>query len=132
IIIRDFTSEGLEARKDLVRKAVSDLAAKYPKARFDLQIEDNYKNMRSYIEETDSRAVSFAIEAASEMGITLEPELVRGGTDGARLSEMGLPTPNIFNGGHDYHSCFEWNTVQSLERALSYTEHLLRYWGRNG
>lgn len=132
IILRDFTAEGLEARKQFVRDAVSTLKERHPGARLDLQIEDNYKNMRSYIEEADPRAVSFALEAAAEMGITLEPELVRGGTDGARLSEMGLPTPNIFNGGHDYHSCFEWNTVQSLERARTYTEHLLRYWGKNG
>lgn len=132
IILRDFTAEGLEARKQLIRNAVAKLQKRHPKARLELQIEDNYKNMRSYIEEADPRAVSFALEAASEMGITLVPELVRGGTDGARLSEMGLPTPNIFNGGHDYHSCFEWNTVQSLERARTYTEHLLRYWGENG
>jgi tripeptide aminopeptidase len=88
--------------------------------------------MRSYIEETDPRAVAYAVEAAEAMGITLENQLVRGGTDGARLSERGLPTPNIFNGGHDYHRCFEWNTVQNLERSLAYTKALVHYWSRAG
>ncbi|MFT4606156.1 MAG: tripeptide aminopeptidase [Rhodothermales bacterium] len=132
IIIRDFTLEGLEARKQLIRSAVATLASRHPKARIELQIADNYKNMRSYIEEADPRAVSFAVAAGAEMGITLRSELIRGGTDGARLSEMGLPTPNVFNGGHDYHSCFEWNTVQSLERAHRYVQQLLSYWARHG
>ena len=58
--------------------------------------------------------------------------LVRGGTDGSRLSELGLPTPNVFNGGHDYHSRFEWNTVQNLELSLAYLEQLVSYWARHG
>ena len=57
---------------------------------------------------------------------------MRGGTDGSRLSEMGLPTPNVFNGGHDYHSRFEWNTVENLEHSLAYTKALVRYWGEHG
>jgi tripeptide aminopeptidase len=132
IILRDFSWEGLDARKQFLRDAVEALSARYPKAILVLEIQDNYRNMRSYIEGTDPRAVSFAVEAAREIGISLEAELVRGGTDGARLSEMGLPTPNIFNGGHDYHSCFEWNTVQSLERTLVYVKQLVGYWGRSG
>ena len=66
------------------------------------------------------------------MGFDLTEERVRGGTDGARLSEMGLPTPNVFNGGHDYHSRFEWNTVQNMERSLAYVKTLVRYWAQHG
>jgi tripeptide aminopeptidase len=66
------------------------------------------------------------------MGFELQEELVRGGTDGSRLSEMGLPTPNVFNGGHDYHSCFEWNTVQNMERSLQYVKALMAYWATHG
>ena len=77
--------------------------------------------MRSYIENTDPRVVSLALRCSfSQMGITLEEHAVRGGTDGARLSELGIPTPNVFNGGYDYHSKFEWNTVQNLETSLIY------------
>ncbi len=66
------------------------------------------------------------------MGIELETELVRGGTDGSRLSEMGLPTPNVFDGGYDYHSRFEWNTVQNLEASLAFVKQLVRYWAEHG
>jgi tripeptide aminopeptidase len=132
VILRDFTEEGMEARKAILRRIVQRVAHRYPGADITLEIEDQYRNMRSYIESKDPRASTFAIAAAAEIGIDLTPELVRGGTDGSRLSEMGLPTPNIFNGGHDYHSCFEWNTVQSLEHSLKFVKRLLGYWGRNG
>ena len=86
----------------------------------------------AYIEQGDLRVVTFAHEAARAMGLALEEQVVRGGTDGARLSERGLPTPNIFNGGHDYHSKFEWNTVQNLELSLAYTKSLVCYWAEHG
>lgn len=132
LILRDFSEEGLQRRKDLVTALVASARLKYPKANISLDVKDQYKNMKSYIENVDSRVISFAFEAAEEMGITLEDEEVRGGTDGSRLSELGLPTPNVFNGGHDYHSCFEWNTVQNLELSLAYTKKLVHYWAEHG
>jgi len=132
LILRDFEAEGLERRKRVVSDLVDSLRTRYPAAGIDLSIRDQYRNMRSYIEEIDARAVHFARETAEEMGITLEAERVRGGTDGSRLSEAGVPTPNVFNGGMDYHSCFEWNTVQNLERTLDYVKALVRYWGLHG
>lgn len=132
LILRDFTSEGLERRKGLVTDLVNSLRQRYPGASIDLSIRDQYRNMRSYIEETDPRAVMFAFLAAGDIGMTLRSERVRGGTDGSRLSEAGIPTPNIFTGGMDYHSCFEWNTVQSLERTLRFVKALVRYWGEHG
>lgn len=132
LILRDFTAEGLARRKALVRRLVEAFRLKYPRATFKANVRDQYKNMRAYIEAKDPRVITFAHRAAATMGLTLTEELVRGGTDGARLSERGLPTPNIFNGGHDYHSCFEWNTVQNLEHTLAYTKALVRYWGAHG
>lgn len=132
LILRDFTEDGMQRRKDLVASLVALYRTKYPGATITLDITDQYKNMRAYIEQTDPRVVSFAHAAARAMGIELEEELVRGGTDGSRLSELGLPTPNVFNGGHDYHSKFEWNTVQNLELSLDYTKALVRYWAENG
>jgi tripeptide aminopeptidase len=132
IILRDFTGDGLQRRKDLVADIVQFLRRKHPKAEFALEVEDQYKNMRSYIAETDPRAVAFAHAAAETIGMTLEEDIIRGGTDGSRLSELGLPTPNVFNGGHDYHSRFEWNTVQNLERSLRYTTALVQYWAEHG
>ena len=132
ILLRDFTGEGLERRKALVEALAAEARAEHPRATIDLEITDQYKNMKSYIEATDPRAVSFAFAAAEALGIELRTELVRGGTDGSRLSEMGLPTPNVFNGGHDYHSRFEWNTVQNLEASLAYVERLVRHWAEHG
>ena len=132
MLLRDFTAEGLEARKRHVEELAEAARQAHPRAKIEVEFEDQYKNMKSYIEETDPRAISFAFAAAEEMGIELTTELVRGGTDGSRLSEMGLPTPNVFNGGHDYHSRFEWNTVQNLEASLAYLGRLVRYWAEHG
>ncbi len=132
ILLRDFTAEGLARRKRLVEQLVEAAATKHPRATVSVSIEDNYKNMRDYIEESDPRAISFAFAAGREMGLELTEQTIRGGTDGSRLSELGLPTPNIFTGGHDYHSRFEWNTVQNLETSLAYVKQLIRYWAEHG
>jgi len=132
IIIRDFTDSGMAQRKSFLEQLVEHTRKRFPDSEIGISISDQYKNMRSYIEDIDFRTVTFAQQAASEMGISLEEELVRGGTDGSRLSEKGLPTPNIFNGGYDYHSLFEWNTVENLQRSLAYTKQLVQYWGVNG
>ncbi|MEM1127793.1 MAG: peptidase T [Bacteroidota bacterium] len=132
LILRDFTTEGMARRQALLAAIVDTARLRHPGATIDLRIEAQYKNMRAYIEDTDPRVATFAFAAAETVGLTLNEERVRGGTDGARLSELGLPTPNIFNGGYDYHSCFEWNTVQNLERALVYTKALIHYWGAEG
>lgn len=132
ILLRDFTDEGLERRKELVRALVQAAQIRHPRAQVSVRIDDNYKNMRSYIEEKDPRAIELAFKAAEAMGIELRAERVRGGTDGSRLSEMGLPTPNVFNGGFDYHSLFEWNTVQNLEASLAYVKQLVRTWAEHG
>ena len=132
ILLRDFSWEGLERRKRLVETLAEAARLRHPRARIEVEINDNYKNMKSYIEEKEPRAVEFALAAGREMGLDLREESVRGGTDGSRLSEMGLPTPNIFTGGHDYHSRFEWNTVQNLELTLEYVKQLLSFWAEHG
>jgi tripeptide aminopeptidase len=128
-ILRDFSEGGLQTKKEFLTSLVEFHRVKYPGARITLDLKDQYKNMRSYIENTDPRVVSLAFRAAEQMGIRLEEHVIRGGTDGARLSELGIPTPNIFNGGHDYHSRFEWNSVQNLETSLTYLTHLVHAWG---
>lgn len=131
-ILRDFSWEGLERRKNYMRALTDLFRLRYPKAEITLDIRDQYKNMRSYIEEKDRRVLDFLFETARTMGFELGLEVIRGGTDGSRLSEMGIPTPNIFDGGHDYHSRFEWNTVQNLERSLAFTTALVGYWAEHG
>lgn len=131
-ILRDFSWEGLDRRKDYLRVLTGLFRLRYPKAEITLDIRDQYRNMRAYIEDTDRRALDFLFETARTMGFELGLEVIRGGTDGARLSEMGIPTPNVFDGGHDYHSRFEWNTVQNLERSLAFTTALVAYWAEHG
>jgi len=132
VLLRDFTADGMARRKKLVEELAAAARTRNPKAEIEVEVTDQYKNMRDYIQETDPRAITFAVEAAAEMGKELKQQSVRGGTDGSRLSEMGLPTPNVFTGGHDYHSRFEWNTVQNLETAVGYVGHLVRYWAEHG
>ncbi|GAB5534611.1 MAG: peptidase T [Rubricoccaceae bacterium] len=132
LLIRDFTDDGMEQKRQFVRELVDRLASAHPKATIAAEISESYKNMRSTIESIDLRAIAFAHTAAETMGVELAEEPIRGGTDGARLSEKGLPCPNVFTGGHDFHSRFEWNTVQNLERSLAYTKALVHTWGTDG
>ncbi|MEZ4700185.1 MAG: peptidase T [Rhodothermales bacterium] len=128
LILRDFSDEGMARRLQLLERLVERYRIQYPTATIALETREQYKNMRAYIDASDPRVVSLAFDAAERAGITLREEVVRGGTDGARLSELGIPTPNLFNGGHDYHSCFEWNTVQNLVESLRYLRVLLGVW----
>ena len=128
ILLRDFTDDGLERRRARVRDAARQAEAAFPGARVTVEIRESYRNMRAHIDAVDPRAVSVALDAARSMGVEMALEAVRGGTDGARLSERGLPTPNVFTGGHRFHSRGEWNTVQNLERSLAYTHALVRSW----
>ena len=130
VLLRDFSASGMEAKRALIRDLAAHVEAEHPGSRVEVEIRESYRNMLGYIEEADPRALSVAQEAAADMGFDLALEPVRGGTDGARLSEKGVPTPNVFTGGHDFHSRFEWNTVQNLERSLAYTHALVRAWGR--
>ena len=129
VLLRDFDDGGMEAKRALVRNVADRLRDEWPGAEVDLEIRESYRNMLTYIEATDRRVIDVALEAGRSLGIDLELEPVRGGTDGARLSERGLPTPNVFTGGYDFHSRFEWNTVQNLDRSLAYTHALVQTWG---
>lgn len=129
LILRDFTDEGIAQKKEYLQSLVRFFRVKYPRSNISLDIVDQYCNMRSYIEQKEPRAITVTHLAAERMGLPLQEHVIRGGTDGARLSELGIPTPNIFNGGHDYHSRFEWNTVQNLVTSLEYVKHLVYQWG---
>ncbi len=131
ILLRDFNDDGMTRRKTFVQRLADDVAERHG-AKVTVEIKDSYRNMLHYIEEADARTVGFAIAAARNSGVEPRLKIVRGGTDGARLSEMGIPTPNIFTGGHDFHSRFEWNTVQNLETTLEYVKTLVRHWGEHG
>jgi tripeptide aminopeptidase len=127
-IVRDFDADGLHHRINAVHHWVADVKRELAGIEIEIDVRHEYANMRDAIVSTDPRVVSMAYEAAGRIGITLSEIPVRGGTDGARLSAMGIPTPNVFNGGCDYHSVYEWNTVENLERSLAFVKALVQSW----
>jgi tripeptide aminopeptidase len=126
-IVRDFDDDLLERHIELLRRTAEEIAARDPRARLAFEVRTQYRNMRRYIERAPE-VVKAAEEAIRAEGIEPLRIPIRGGTDGSRLSEMGLPTPNIFTGGHDYHSVREWASVQDMASAASVVVRLAGVW----
>jgi tripeptide aminopeptidase len=128
-IVRDFDEERLAAHVALLQDTAREVMTSAPRATLDVQVRRQYRNMREYID-----AVPFVVEAAEAAIVAegVEPVRVpvRGGTDGSRLSEMGLPTPNIFTGGHEYHSVREWASVHDMASAAATVVRLAEVWTR--
>lgn len=116
-ILRDFESEGLEKRKKTMQKAIQQLQQKYGEDTFTLEITDQYQNMREKIEPV-MHIVKTAQHAMEEVGVNPDISPIRGGTDGARLSYMGLPTPNLFTGGQNSHGKYEFIPTFALEKGV--------------
>ncbi|MBI9061214.1 MAG: peptidase T [Marinilabiliaceae bacterium] len=117
-IVRDFKRDRFEDRKVEMEHLIRKVNAEYGEGTAILEIKDQYYNMREKIEPV-MYVVDYAEQAMKEVGITPIIKPIRGGTDGARLSFMGLPTPNIFAGGHNFHGRFEFVSVQSMEKAVA-------------
>ena len=122
-IIRDHDREKFEAKKELARSAARFLNEKYGEGTVEVALKDSYYNMREKIEPENLFLVERAKKAMEELGITPKIQPIRGGTDGARLSFMGLPCPNLCTGGHNYHGRFEYVCAESMEKI---TEFLLK------
>ncbi|QIK55422.1 peptidase T [Dysgonomonas sp. HDW5B] len=116
-IIRDHDRALFESRKQIMRDAVEYLQKLYPNSTITLDIKDQYYNMREKVEPV-IKIVDYAFNAMQELGITPLVKPIRGGTDGARLSFMGLPCPNIFAGGLNFHGRYEYVPIPSLEKAV--------------
>lgn len=127
MIVRDFELDGLAAKRALLEDRIARLREAYPKARFELSFEKQYRNMRYWLEK-DMRPVEYALEAVRRAGLTPISEAIRGGTDGSRLTERGLPTPNLFTGFHQVHSPLEWVSVQDMAKGAETVVHLARLW----
>jgi tripeptide aminopeptidase len=115
-IIRDHDTDKFEARKTLMQKVVVDLNEKHGKPVFEIEIKDQYFNMKEKVEPV-MHIVDLAEEAMKSLGITPLIKAIRGGTDGSQLSYMGLPCPNIFAGGHNFHGRYEYIPVESMQKA---------------
>ncbi|MDP4146262.1 MAG: peptidase T [Bacillota bacterium] len=116
-IIRDFDKDKFQKKKDLLQNIVEFLNKKYGEGTVELQLKDQYFNMKEKVEPV-KHIVDAAFKAMEAAGVKPKVQPIRGGTDGARLSYMGLPTPNIFAGGHNFHGRYEFIPVSSMEKAV--------------
>ena len=126
-IARDHDDELLEQHMELLRSLAEAVAALEPRARVDIEMHSSYRNMRPYIED-NPRVVEAALEAIRRVGVEPKLAITRGGTDGAVLSSQGLPTPNLFTGGQEYHSVREWASVQDMAAAAATIIELVGVW----
>jgi tripeptide aminopeptidase len=126
-IARDHDDALLEEHVELLRALVARVAEREPRADLQIEVRDSYRNMRPYIEKSP-RVVEAALEAIRRAGVEPRMALTRGGTDGAVLSARGLPTPNMFTGGQEYHSVREWASVQDMAAAAATVVELAGVW----
>ena len=128
-IVRDFDEDALDEHVALLARVVRDIGASEPRARIEFSTRRQYSNMRRYLDRVPQ--VIGAAEAAIEAeGLSPRRTLIRGGTDGSRLSEMGLPTPNLFTGGHEYHSVREWASLHDMASSAATIVRLAEVWTR--
>jgi tripeptide aminopeptidase len=116
-LLRAFTTEELREQEQLLRTLVEETLTGFPKGKADITVDESYRNMR-YVLDKYPEMLDIAREAMQRIGLTPEIGSIRGGTDGARLSYMGLPCPNIFAGEHSFHSKTEWISVQDMHKAV--------------
>ncbi|RXG90534.1 peptidase T [Bradyrhizobium zhanjiangense] len=126
-IVRDFTEEGLKEKEVLLETIVKDVMKDYPRSTYTFEVREQYRNMKQVIDR-HPHVLEYAIEAIRRAGLRPMRTAIRGGTDGSRLSFMGLPCPNIFAGEHAFHSRLEWVSRQDMEKAVQTIVHLAMIW----
>lgn len=130
-IIRDFTDEKLVAHGQFLEDTVKKVMTQYPKSTYELNIKAQYRNMKQVLDQ-HPKIVQYGIEAIERAGVLPKQQSIRGGTDGSRLSFMGLPCPNIFAGEHAFHSKQEWVSVQDMEKAVQTIINIACIWEEQG
>jgi tripeptide aminopeptidase len=129
-IIRDHQKEKFDEKKNLMKNSVDFLNKKYGAGIFELEIKDSYYNMKEKVEPV-IEIVDIVKKSMEDIGINPIVKPIRGGTDGARLSYMGLPCPNIFTGGHNFHGKFEYIPVQSMEKSVELIVKICQNYAEN-
>ena len=126
-IIRDFETPGLKKKEDYLRTQIEELLRIYPKSTFEFHVTEQYRNMKEVLDQ-HPQVVDYAKEAIERTGLNVKMESIRGGTDGSRLSFMGLPCANLFAGEQAIHSKLEFISVQDMNKAVETMVHLVRIW----
>jgi tripeptide aminopeptidase len=127
LIVRDFDTSGLKVKEALVERLAREVVSAVPAARVEIAVEEQYRNMREVLDK-HPLVIDCAREAMRRAGVTVRERPIRGGTDGSKLSFMGLPTPNIFAGEQNFHSRLEWVSVQDMEKAVDVIVELSSVW----
>jgi tripeptide aminopeptidase len=127
LLIRDFDVAGLRAKQIQLGNLAAETVQDWPGASVESHVEESYRNMKEVLA-AHPAAVEHAREAIRRSGVTVRERPIRGGTDGCKLSFMGLPTPNIFAGEQNFHSRLEWVSVQDMEKAVEVIVNLARVW----
>ena len=126
-IIRDFETAGLQKKEDYLRTQIEERLRIYPSASFEFIVTEQYRNMKEVLI-NHPQVTDYAKEAIEKAGLTLKMESIRGGTDGSRLSFMGLPCPNLFAGEQAIHSKHEFISIQDMNSAVETMVHLIKIW----
>ena len=126
-ILRDFDTANLIKYEEQLKNITQNVIAKYPHARFEMQVQEQYRNMKEVLDK-HPQVLANASEAYKRAGLKAVNEPIRGGTDGSRLSFMGLPCPNLFTGMQAIHSKQEWIGVKDMEKAVEMLTHLVQVW----
>ena len=127
LLVRDFATAGLKTKEAMLEQLARETVAAHPGARVEFAVEESYRNMKEVLDRHPEIA-GHAREAIRRAGLEPRTHPIRGGTDGCRLSFMGLPTPNLFAGEHNFHSRLEWVSVQDMEKAVEVIVHLCQIW----
>lgn len=130
-IIRDFDRDNFNARKQNMENIVKSLQEKYGAERISIELKDQYYNMREKIEPV-KHIVDIAYKAMKNVGVEPDIKPIRGGTDGSQLSYMGLPTPNIFTGGENYHGRYEYVSVDNMQKATEVIVEIVKLFEQQG
>ncbi len=126
-IIRDFNNDKLIEMEDFIRKTAEDVVSQYRNSSTKITVEQSYRNLKEVLDK-NPKIIEYALEAVRRTGITPKLDSIRGGTDGSRLSFMGLPCPNIFAGEHAFHSVLEWVSIQDMQKAVETIINLCIIW----
>ncbi|UCF33877.1 MAG: peptidase T [Phycisphaerales bacterium] len=128
-ILRSFNAADLKDQAKILKNVAATIMAEYPGAKVDVKTKKQYRNMREYLDK-EPRAVDLAAKAIRKAGMEPAFQSIRGGTDGSRLSEMGLPTPNLSVGMHNFHSPLEFACLEQMESAVKVLIELAQMWGK--
>lgn len=128
-IIRDFTKKGLKKSEKMIEKLTAKVTAQFPGAKSEVKVSESYRNMKVVLDKYPD-VLAKAEQAVAMAGLKVLRSSIRGGTDGAKLCFMGLPTPNLFTGGHNFHSKQEWIALEDMRKASEVLVNLMKIWAK--